>query len=57
MIVEVHRNETNVPIVVENVISSYTKGPLFCITYEKDGKKIVDKYPLCSIFRIREPYS
>ena len=54
MKIEVHRNESSYVLTYENVVNAYTKGPMYCILFEKDGRRIVHKYPLCSIFRIEE---
>jgi hypothetical protein len=52
--VSIELKETSQVIVREDVINSYTKGPLFCI-YRKGGS--VEKYPLTNIWRITEDYS
>jgi hypothetical protein len=54
--IEVHLNEQSSPIVYTNVSNTYTKGYLYCVMYEIDGKRKVDKFPLMNIFRIREDY-
>ena len=56
MKIQIQRNETSNPITYENVINTYTKGNLFCVYFEKEGRKVVHKYPMCSIFRIQEEY-
>ena len=56
MIVEISRNETSQPIVYPNVENVYTKGEMYCFLVEEEGKRIVYKYPLCSIFRVRETH-
>jgi len=38
-------------VIHSNCKDAYTKGPLYCVML-KD--KSVYKYPICSIFRIRE---
>jgi len=55
--IEIHRNETSQPIVYDTVINAYTKGPMYCVMFEKDNKRITHKYPLCSIFRVIEDYN
>jgi len=55
MKVEIHRNETSQPIKYD-ALSAYTKGQLYCVLIEKEGKKVVHKYPLCQIFRVTEEY-
>lgn len=54
--IEVHLNEQSSPIIYTNVSNTYTKGYLYCVMYEIDGKRKVDKFPLMNIFRIREDY-
>ena len=44
------------PIVYENAINAYTKGKLYCVLFEKDGKRVTHKYPIRSIFRVVEDY-
>lgn len=53
---EIQRNEASEPVVYENAINAYTKGPLYCVLFLKDGKRTVHKYPLSSIFRVIEEY-
>lgn len=55
MKVEIHRNETSQPIVYE-AVNAYTKGNMYCVLVVKDGRRVVHKYPLCSIFRVVEAY-
>lgn len=55
MKIEIQRNETSLPIEY-NAINAYTKGNMYCVLIEKDGKRVTHKYPLCSIFRIIEDY-
>lgn len=54
--IKIQRNETSSPIVYENPLNAYTKGPMYCILFEKDGRRVTHKYPLCSIFRVVEDY-
>lgn len=56
MKIEIQRNETSLPIVYQDVINAYTKGPMYCILFAKDGDVVAHKYPLCSIFRVIEQY-
>ena len=57
MLIEVQRNETSTPIIYKDAISSYTKGPLFCVLFvNTEGKRVTHKYPLCSLFRVIEDY-
>jgi len=57
MKIEIQRNETSYPIVYEDVENAYTKGPMYCIMFIKDGKRITHKYPLVSLFRVIEDYN
>ena len=56
MNIKIHRNETSTPIVYD-ALDAYTKGPLFCVRFRKNGTDVVHEYPLNSIFRIEEEYS
>lgn len=56
MKVEIQRNETSQPIVYESAINAYTKGPMYCVLFEKDGRRTTHKYPLLSLFRVIEDY-
>ena len=56
MKIKIQRNETSYPIVYENVLNAYTKGPMYCILFEKDGERLTHKYPLVSLFRVIESY-
>ena len=56
MRVEIQRNETSQPIVYD-AMNCYTKGPMYCILFEKDGERITHKFPLCSLFRVIEQYN
>lgn len=47
----VHQLEQSEPIEIKDVRNTYQKGDLFCVL-KHDG--VVDKFPLRSIFRIRE---
>lgn len=57
MRIEIQRNETSLPIIYDDVLNAYTKGPLYCVLFEKDGERKTHKFPLCSIFRVIEDYS
>ena len=57
MKIEIQRNETSFPIVYEDVENAYTKGPMYCLMFIKDGKRVTHKYPLVSIFRVIEDYN
>jgi hypothetical protein len=56
MRIEVQRNETSQPLVYD-AINAYTKGPMYCLIFEKDGKRVTHKSPLCSLFRVIEDYN
>lgn len=56
MKIEVQRNETSQPLVYE-ALNAYTKGPMYCILFEKSGKRVTHKFPLISLFRVIEEYS
>jgi len=57
MKIEIQRNETSQPIVYDNVENAYTKGPMYCVMFIKDDKRMTHKYPLVSIFRVIEDYN
>jgi hypothetical protein len=52
----IQRNETSRPIEYD-AINAYTKGPMYCVLFEKDGKRKTHKFPLCSLFRVEEEYN
>jgi len=54
--IEIQRNETSQPIVYEGALNAYTKGPMYCVLFEKDGARVTHKFPLCSLFRVVEDY-
>lgn len=56
MRIEIQRNETSQPVVYEAAINAYTKGLLYCVLFEKDGKRVTHKYPIHSLFRVVEDY-
>jgi len=56
MRIEIQRNETSEPIVYESAINAYTKGPMYCVLFEKDGVRKTHKFPLISLFRVIEDY-
>ena len=56
MKIEVQRNETSLPLIYDSVTNAYTKGNMYCILFINSGKKVVHKYPLCSLFRVIEDY-
>jgi len=56
--VEVHLRDQSKPVNIENPINCYQKGDFYCVAYEKNGERKVQKFPLRdgNIFRIKEPY-
>ena len=56
MKIEIQRNETSQPIVYD-AMNAYTKGPMYCVLFEKEGQRITHKFPLCSLFRVIEEYN
>lgn len=54
MKVEIYLQETSQRITFENATNTYTKGPMFCV-YLKD-ENVVYKYPVASIFNVKETY-
>jgi hypothetical protein len=56
MKIEVQLQQSSFPIVYENVLNAYTKGPLYCVLFEKDGKRQTHKFPVANIFRVVEDY-
>lgn len=56
MIVEIQLEKTSQPLQYPKALNTYTKGPLYCILFERSGKRITHKFPLCNVFRIIEEY-
>ncbi len=56
MKIEIQRNETSEPIIYNDVENAYTKGPMYCVLFIKDGNRVTHKYPLVSLFRVIEDY-
>jgi hypothetical protein len=54
--IQIQRNETSQPIVYENAVDAYTKGPMYCVLLVIDGQRVTHKYPLASLFRVVEDY-
>ena len=54
--IQVHLWRQSDPIEYTNVFNTYQKGLLFCVGFEEDGRRKVDKFFLPHIFRISEPY-
>lgn len=41
-----------------HALDTYEKGAFYCIRYVgRDGRELVDKFPLSTIWRIRESYT
>lgn len=57
MRIEIQRNETSQPIIYDDTVNAYTKGPMYCVMFLKDGKRMTHKYPLVSLFRVIEDYN
>jgi len=57
MKIEIQRNETSQPLEYNGVINAYTKGPMYCVMFEKEGKRVTHKFPLISLFRVIEDYN
>ena len=51
--VSVQLLESSQPVVYDNVVNTYTKGPFYCI-YTAD--EVTYKHPLCTIWRVKEGY-
>lgn len=57
MKVTVHLKEASQPIIYEKARNTYTKGLMLCVEYEPNGERMVDKYPINSVFRVTEDYA
>ena len=57
MIVKVHNQQSSEPVVYENALGCFQKGDMFCVFFEKDGKKLTHKYPMIHIFRVENDYN
>lgn len=55
--VEVHLHSSSEPIVYLDAISCFEKGSLFCVAYDQGSQVMTDKYPIMSIFRVRNTYT
>lgn len=53
MHVEVELKETSQKLVYDDVLNSYTKGPLLCL-YREGGTVV--KFPLANVWRVTEDY-
>lgn len=51
--VEVWLDETSLPLVHE-AVSTYTKGPFYCVMTQADGRSRFYKYPVARVFRVIE---
>ncbi len=56
MRIEIQRNETSEPIVYDTAINAYTKGPMYCILFLRNGFRTTHKFPLVTLFRVIEDY-
>lgn len=56
MRVEIQRIESANPITYENVINAFSKGDMYCVLFEKEGRRVTHKFPISTIFRIVEDY-
>jgi hypothetical protein len=55
MKVEIWFDRSSVPIVYEEAYATYQKGDMLCVRYEDENLgQAVDKYPVVSIFKVRE---
>ncbi len=54
--IKVHLTEQSVPIEYTAVINTYTKAGMYCVYFDREGTKLVHKYPMCNIFRVEENY-
>ena len=57
MYVEVQLEKTSESIKYTNVLNAYTKGPMYCVFFEKGGKRVTHKFPIAHIFRVVEDYA
>lgn len=51
--VKIWYDETSQPVAYENVLNTYTKGPLYCLYLDDET---VTKVPLNKIWRVVEDY-
>ena len=51
--VKVQLKETSQPIIHAKTVTTYTKGPFFCLLREDDT---VVKYPVADVWRVVEDY-
>ena len=56
MKIEIQRNESSQPLVYTDVINAYTKGPMYCVMFEKDGQRVTHKFWGSTLFRVIEDY-
>lgn len=57
MRVEVQLEKTSESIKYRNVLNAYTKGPMYCVLFEKSGERVTHKFPIAHIFRVVEDYA
>jgi len=55
MKVKIWTQNLSQPITID-AKSTYQKGDMFCVEWMDGDLRMVDKYPLATIFRIRETY-
>ena len=55
MKVEIYTQNLSQPIKID-AKSTYQKGDMFCVEWMDGDLRMVDKYPMASIFRVRETY-
>ena len=53
---EIHLLTSSMSIIYENALNCFVKDQMYCVLFEKDGKRIVHKYPFTNIFRVLEDY-
>jgi hypothetical protein len=54
--VTVHLKNNTQPIHFD-AVAAFEKGSFFCVAYfTKEGIKLVDRFPISDVFRIREEY-
>ena len=51
----IKRNESSEPLKY-TVMNAYTKGPVYCVLFEKDGVRTTHKFPLGSLYCVTEDY-
>jgi hypothetical protein len=54
--VYVHLYSQSEPVIISDVLNTYTKDGLFCVLLDDDKDQKVYKFPIMHIFRITEFY-